>query len=74
MCSNITNDDHSFLHPTENYKISIFFYAAHMLKLIRNTFTSKEILSDSQGNAINWKFIIKLHQINKIIVFIQRIN
>lgn len=62
MCKYLNNNNifDNFLHPTYGYKIPIILDACHMIKLVRNTFASKEILYDGNGNTIRWEFIVKL--------------
>ena len=39
------------------------FYAAHMLKLMRNTIAEKGILTDYAGNQIRWQHIKDLYEL-----------
>lgn len=63
--SNVNNNNYYFVHPSENYNIPIFFDAPHMLKLIRNTLASKDILYDGNNNAIRWEYFVKLNNIQQ---------
>lgn len=66
MCLKLNADVYKkpyFKHPIDDYNIYIFFDAAHMLKLIRNTLASKKIIFDKNGNAIKWEFFEKLVKI-----------
>ncbi|KAF0718591.1 Reverse transcriptase domain-containing protein, partial [Aphis craccivora] len=43
-----------------DHNVNVVFDAAHMIKLIRNTFGEKKILIDHNGGVINFNFIEKL--------------
>jgi len=43
-----------------NHNVNVIFDAAHMIKLIRNTFGEKIILIDHSGGVINFSYIEKL--------------
>jgi len=49
----------SFLSPSNGLKINVVLDACHMLKLMRNTFFSYQILSYN-GNTIKWEFLQNL--------------
>lgn len=56
----ILNNKTVLEHPIGEHNIFIFLDAAHMLKLIRNTFASKRLLYDANDNEINFQFIENL--------------
>ena len=43
--------------------VNIIFDAAYMLKLMRNTITEKEILTDYAGKQIRWQHIRDLYEL-----------
>lgn len=49
----------------KNHKIFIFYDACSMLKLIINSFRELRILSRSDGNQINWKYIDSLIELQE---------
>lgn len=57
---NMYNKRPFFSHPVENYNIYIFYDAAHMLKLVRNTLASKKVLYDDIGETIKFKYFENL--------------
>ncbi|KYM95053.1 THAP domain-containing protein 9 [Cyphomyrmex costatus] len=49
-----------FAHPNNEHKrISIFYDACHMIKLVKNTI-AKYNLNDKDGRTISWKYIEQL--------------
>lgn len=41
-------------------KIYIFFDICHMIKLVRNRLSAKEVLIDDKGNEIKWQYFVDL--------------
>ena len=55
-----------FPHPCDNNeKIYIFLDACHMIKLVRNTWSDWKVLRDKDGNTIEWKFIVRLQELQE---------
>jgi len=53
-----------FVHPCQSqWKVNIVFDAAHMLKLMRNTFADKGIITDAEGKQIRWQHIQDLYEL-----------
>lgn len=62
---NIDSLETTFPHPSSNTKrVAVFFYACHMLKLVRNTFDSKKLLFSEKGR-IEWLYLIKLQKLQE---------
>lgn len=47
-----------------NQNTYIFFDACHMLKLVRNRWSSNEVLFDINGNEIRWDYLVDLVRMN----------
>ena len=55
-----------FPHPCDaNVKVYIFLDACHMIKLVRNTWSDWKVLQDEDGDTIEWKYIVKLHELQE---------
>jgi len=55
-----------FTHPGDNTrKIYVLLDVCHMLKLLRNTFSS-QVMVDNNGGQINWNFIKQLHKLQQL--------
>jgi len=69
MCQKLNADvfnNRAFFEHPEGSHMFIFLDAAHMLKLIRNTFASKYTLYDANNNEINFAFIENLINLQKV--------
>lgn len=53
----------SFNHPCTERPIHTFLDICHMLKLVRNNWSSKQIFYDNEGNKIKWDYIVELEKI-----------
>ena len=55
-----------FPHPCDaNVKVYIFLDACHMIKLVRNTWSDWKVLQDEDGDTIEWKYVVKLHELQE---------
>ena len=56
----------SFPHPADpSMDVHFVLDACHMLKLVRNCFSSYGILKDRTGGKINWQYILALHKLQE---------
>lgn len=46
-------------------KLFCFYDPAHMLKLIRNAWNNRNIIKNSKGEEINWKYVKKLYELEQ---------
>lgn len=51
-----------FLNPDTDAKVYVFYDIPHMLKLVRNCLSDKQILHDKFNRPIDWKFIERLYR------------
>lgn len=51
-----------FFNPNTGEKVFVFWDAAHMIKLVRNTLGDKQVLQDSSGK-INWNYLKDLEKL-----------
>ena len=63
---NITNMSPHFLHPEDQtQKVHVLLDPCHMLKLIRNAFSTAEVLETENGKQIRWQYIEELHKLQE---------
>lgn len=55
----------SFSHPCTQQPIHVSLDICHMLKLLRNNWSSKGIFYDADGNKIKWDYIVALEEIQR---------
>lgn len=63
----VLNVNSPFFKPyirVKSQNIYIFFDVCHMLKLIRNKWSTKEVLYDNSGNEICWEYLVDLVRMN----------
>ena len=64
--SSLESLDPTFRHPVDKDEdMFIFLDFVHMLKLIRNCLASQGCLEDGEGNLIEWKYFVKLVEIQE---------
>ena len=62
--ADLDNGTATFPHPCEpSLPVYGLLDVVHMLKLVRNSWAGYEVLFNSEGDRIEWKFIEKLHEL-----------
>jgi len=55
-----------FLHPEDHtQKVHVLLDPCHMLKLLRNVFSTVEVLVREDGQQIRWRYIEELHKLQE---------
>lgn len=55
-----------FPYPCDSTpRVDVLLDVCHMLKLVRNTFGTGEILIDDNGNKIMWQYLVELEKLQE---------
>jgi hypothetical protein len=61
----VNNMKSYFNHPVTELPVRVFLDPYHMLKLVRNSLGDMKAFTDSDGNAIKWHYIERLHELQE---------